>query len=64
MNALDKLKEKAREHAENLTVLERLILASPDPRIQLDAAAELHELRSGQTYSNRKDMSELKSRAV
>lgn len=64
MNALDKLKEKARQQGETLTVLERLILACPDPRLQLEGAAELYELVSGSRYSNRKDISELQSRQV
>jgi hypothetical protein len=41
MNKLDLLKEKKLKHAERLTVLEKIILACPDPRLMLEAAAEL-----------------------
>jgi hypothetical protein len=46
MNKLDLLMEKKRKHGERLTVIEKIILAYPDPRLQLEAAAELAGLQS------------------
>lgn len=65
MNVLDKLITKQEKHAEQLTILEQLVLACNDPQKKLQAAAELHELQAGgQIYSDRQDMTELKNRSV
>lgn len=65
MNVLDRLKEKNLKQAEHLTALEKLILTCGDAQIQLQAAAELHELQAGhRVYDNSKDLSELKTRQV
>jgi len=69
MNTLDKLVEKKEKHGEQLTALEKLVLACGDPNLQLEAAAELHDLNERATgkqrpFSNPKDMSEVASHHV
>ena len=59
MNVLDRLKDKANRHGEELTVIERLILAHPNALMQLEAAAEWHEVKHGKTFKDRKDISEI-----
>lgn len=64
MNVMDKLKEKERLHREQLTEIEKLILACPSKTQQLFAAAELHELKNGRTFGDAKDLSELTRKQV
>ena len=69
MNALDRLVEKKEKHGEQLTDLEKLVLACGDQNLRLQAAAELHDLNERaagkqRPFNNHKDMSELHSRQV
>ena len=69
MNALDKLIEKKEKHGEQLTALEKLVLACGDQNLKLEAVAELHDLNERaagrpRPFNNHKDMSELHSRQV
>lgn len=64
MNVMDKLHEKKRLHQEQLTEIEKLILACPNKTQQIFAAVELHELREGKTFGDPKDMSEITRRQV
>jgi len=69
MNALDKLVEKKEKHGEQLTALEMLVLACGDPNLQLEAAAELHDLHERaagkpRPFHDPKDMSEIVSHHV
>ena len=69
MNALDKLAEKKEKHAEQLTALEKLVLACGDQNLRLEAAAELYDLieraaGKQRPFSNMKDMSEIVSHHV
>ena len=65
MNVLDRLFEKQRATPDQLTLIEKLILApGVIPETQLRAAADLYELNHGTTFVNKKDMSELASRQL
>jgi len=69
MNALDKLIEKKEKHAEQLTALEKLVLACGDQNLKLEAASELHDLHERaagkqRPFSNPRDMSEIASHHV